>query len=62
MAEKFIPKEKRSKKEQKAMNAAQRNLWNINPVTRIKESAKKYNRNKTKRETQNLKNEGDNLC
>ena len=54
MTEKFIPKEKRSKKEQKAMNAAQRNLWNINPVTRIKESAKKYNRNKVKRETKDL--------
>lgn len=54
MAEKFIPKEKRSKKEQKAMNAAQRNVWSRNPVTRIKESAKKYNRNKVKRETKDL--------
>lgn len=57
MAEKFIPKEKRSKKEQKAMNAAQRNFWTRNPVTRIKESAKKYNRNEEKRKARELKDE-----
>lgn len=57
MAEKFIPKEKRSKKEQKAMNALQRNVWTRNPATRIKESIKQYNRNKTKRETRELKDE-----
>ena len=54
MAEKFIPKEKRSKKEQKAMNDAQRNFWSRNPVTRIKDSAKKYDRNKVKREIKDL--------
>ncbi len=58
MAEKFIPKEKRSKKEQKAMNAAQRNFWTRNPVTRIKESAKRYDRNKAKHEERELK-DGD---
>ena len=57
MTEKFIPKEKRSKKEQKAMNAAKRNVWSRNPATRIKESIKVYNRNKTKRETRELKDE-----
>lgn len=54
---KFIPKEKRSKKEQKKMNALQRNVWSRNPATRIKESIKQYNRNKTKRETRELKDE-----
>ena len=54
MAEKFIPKEKRSKKEQKKMNAAQRNVWTRNPVTRIKESIKRYNRQKAKNEARSL--------
>lgn len=58
MADKFIPKEKRSKKEQKAMNDAQRNVWTRNPATRIKESAKKYDRNKAKREEREIK-DGD---
>ena len=57
MADKFIPKEKRSKKEQKAMNNAQRNFWTRNPATRIKESEKRYNRNKAKREARELKDE-----
>lgn len=54
MAEKFIPKEKRSKKEQKKMNAAQRTVWIRNPATRIKESIKKYNRQKAKSEARSL--------
>ena len=54
MAEKFIPKEKRSKKEQKAMNAAKRNMWTRNPATRIKESIKRYDRNKAKSDTRSL--------
>ena len=54
MAEKFIPKEKRSKKEQKKMNAAKRNVWTRNPVTKIKESIKRYNRQKAKNEARSL--------
>ena len=35
-AEKFVPLEKRSKKEQKAYHAQQRGSWNgVNPVTRV---------------------------
>lgn len=44
----FIPKEKRSKKEQKKLNARSRVLWTRNPTTRIKESGKRYDRNKMK--------------
>ena len=46
--EKFIPKEKRSKKMQKEQNAKSRNFWTISPVSRIKESDKVYRRSKAK--------------
>ena len=45
----YVPKEKMSKKAQKEANARERRTWGtISPVTRVKQSAKKYNRNKDK--------------
>ena len=39
-----------TKKEQKERNRARRNLWPMNPVTRVKESKKVYNRRRLSRE------------
>ena len=45
--EKFIPKEKLSKKEKRKLNLAKRGSWGgINPVTRKPENPKKYKRKK----------------
>lgn len=45
--EKFISYEKLSKKKQKELNAAKRGNWGIvKPVTKVKPSAKLYNRKK----------------
>ena len=50
--EKHIPYEKLSKKEKRKMNAAKRSTWgDLNPVTRMPENSKAYNRNKVKRES-----------
>ena len=47
----FVMVEKRSKKEQRALNAAQRGSWGIcNPVSRTIPSGKTYDRNKAKAE------------
>lgn len=49
--EKFVPLEKRSKKEQKAYHARQRGSWNgINPVTKIVPNKKAYNRKRRPRQ------------
>ena len=49
MTEKFISKDKLSKKERKKLNAARRGSWNgANPVTKVVESKKVYNRKKEK--------------
>ena len=40
----MTPKDKMSRKARKEMNAEKRNLWTMNPVTRIRESGKIYNR------------------
>ncbi|MDD6175276.1 MAG: hypothetical protein PUC59_05915 [Firmicutes bacterium] len=49
--QKFIPKEKLSKKAKRELNALQRKTWNgINPVTRKPENPKAYNRKKLRRE------------
>ena len=37
-----------TKKEQKKENNKRRNFWGMNPKTRIKNSKKKYNRNREK--------------
>lgn len=48
--EKFVPLEKRSKKERKAYYAKQRGSWNgVNPVTRVVPSKKIYDRKQAKR-------------
>lgn len=48
--EKFIPYEKLSKKQQKAINAKRRGTWGaLSPVTRKVESKKIYNRQKARK-------------
>ena len=48
-AEKYVPLEKRSKKEQKAYHAQQRGSWNgVNPVTRVVPNKKVYDRKRAK--------------
>ena len=47
---KYVPIEKRSKKEQRAYYAKQRGSWNgVNPVTKVVPSKKIYNRKKAER-------------
>lgn len=43
---KFIPREKLSKKARKELNSRERLTWDINPFTRRKESKKVYERKK----------------
>ncbi|MBQ3356089.1 MAG: hypothetical protein IJG45_03115 [Oscillospiraceae bacterium] len=48
--EKFIPYEKRSKKQQRELNRARRGSWGaVNPVTRKPANPKAYNRQKARR-------------
>lgn len=48
--EKFIPFEKLSKKQQRALNQARRGSWHgLNPVTRRPENPKAYNRKKARK-------------
>lgn len=45
--EKYISYEKMSKKQQKLVNASKRGSWgNVKPITKVKASAKVYNRKK----------------
>ena len=45
--EKFVSYEKLSKKKQKELNAAKRSTWGlVKPITKVKPSAKLYNRKK----------------
>ena len=47
--EKFIPYEKRSKKEKRKQDLARRQAWGgLNPVTRKPENSRAYNRQKVK--------------
>ena len=47
---KFIPYEKLSKKEKRAIDLASRKTWNgLNPVTRKPDDPKAYNRKKARR-------------
>ena len=48
--EKFIPINKKTKKEQKEYHARQRRTWSMDPVTRTVPNGKGYNRNKQKQE------------
>lgn len=53
--DKFIPKEKLSKKKRRELDAQKRNSWGeIKPVTRLVESKKGYNRQREKVKTRNL--------
>lgn len=45
MTEKFIPREKLSKKARKQRDAEKRVSWEHSPVTKVVESKKVYNRN-----------------
>ena len=46
----FLPREKMSKREKRALDASKRTTWdNINPVTRKAESKKAYDRKKSPR-------------
>ena len=46
---KFVPYEKLSKKEKRALNNQRRNTWgNLNPTTRKPENSKAYSRNKAR--------------
>lgn len=48
--EKFIPYEKRSKKEKRKYDAMRRGTWGVlNPVTRKSENPKAYNRRKARK-------------
>ena len=50
MKQKYVPLEKRSKKQQKEFHAMQRKDWgNLNPVTKKLPNAKAYNRKKAER-------------
>ncbi len=47
--EKFVPKEKLSKKARKMLSKQQRTVWSFAPVTRRVESKKRYSRKKAQR-------------
>ena len=50
MKQQYIPLNKQSKRKQKEYNSVQRRDWgSINPITKKVESAKVYNRKKSKR-------------
>jgi len=50
MKQKFVPLEKRSKKQQKEFHSMQRKDWgNLNPATRKVPNTKAYNRKKARR-------------
>ena len=58
---KYIPINKRSKREQKEFYSSQRNTWNgLNPVTRTVPNGKGYNRNKIKAEERRYSRRSDN--
>lgn len=44
----MVSKEKMSKRKRNELNAQSRNFWTMSPVTRIKESGKRYNRQAVK--------------
>lgn len=48
--EKAVLKDTRTKKAIHAENSARRSMWAIRPTTRVKPSAKVYNRKKTRHE------------
>ena len=58
MKEKWIPLEKRTKKQQKEYHAEARAGWNgFSPVTRVGKDEKKYSRRKFRAETRKAQEE-----
>ena len=51
--EKFIPKEKLSKRKKRELAAARRVRWDRSPVTRRPANPKAYDRRKARKEAQN---------
>ena len=47
--QKFIPREKMSKKARRQLDNAQRQTWGINPVSRVTKDKKKYDRKALRR-------------
>ena len=61
--EKFIPYEKRSKKEKRKIDQAQRQTWGeLNPVTRKPENSRAYNRKKARNWKRDLTNQSRDFC
>jgi hypothetical protein len=58
----FTPKEKMSKKDQQELNKAQRNIWQLSPITRRAESKKVYNRKKIRLDRNDLYQAGSFFC
>lgn len=55
---KFVPYEKRSKKEKRIEDRSRRGVWEgLSPVTRVKASVRKYDRNKRKESDRKEKGE-----
>lgn len=44
----YVSYNKMNKKEQRKIDLSHRNVWNINPISKVKESKKIYNRKKMK--------------
>lgn len=44
----LVSRDKMSKRDRRALDQVKRSVWNMNPVTRVRESGKKYDRNKVK--------------
>ena len=42
----MVPRTKMSRKARKALDLEKRNVWTMNPVTRVRESGKVYDRKK----------------
>ncbi len=47
--ERFVPREKMSKRARREMDAQRRTTWDVQPVTRRIESKKAYDRNRARR-------------
>lgn len=42
----MVPRDKMTRKARRALDLEKRNVWTMNPVTRVRESGKVYDRNK----------------
>ena len=48
----LVPRNKMSKKDRRSLDMTKRTVWTMNPVTRVRESGKLYNRRKAKYSTE----------